>query len=325
MVSLKIFNGSYMPITHLQIERQSQNCIQCNVEAVSPFNELLLSWNATRPEVGHFLFFFRLKTAQLHDFMPYALWGASGQKSYTADLQSIKVNQDTIVLKEGLADGFSVKVEAQNGADITDVHALIASYTNHTEHVIKPLKLPQNRLQLDVPTLSQRRVDHPRKNDLCSPTSTCALCSFLTKKVLNPLSFATNSWDSDADIYGNWVFAIAEASHHLGNKWLAYVTRLTSFDEVTTNLKNGIPSIISVRGPLPGSPVPNTSGHLLVVTGFDGATNKIFCMDPAFHEESETVTAYDANDLFAAWKLRGGVAYIFKKFLKKTIVKIFPI
>ncbi len=307
-----------MPTTYVPTKKLSHNCIQCDIEAVSPFNELLLSWNATRPKVGDFLLSFRLKAAQLHDFMPYASWGVSGQKSFTVEVPSIVVKQDTIVLREGLASGFSVKVEAHNGADIKNVHALISSYTDHTKHCIKPFELPQDRLQLDLLTLSQRKVDHPRKNDLCSPTSTCALCSFLTKKVLNPLSFATNIWDSTADIYGNWVFAIAEASHHLGDKWLAYVARLTSFEEIITNLKNDIPSIISVRGQLPGSPVAYTSGHLLVVTGFDGFTNKIFCMDPAFHNESEASVAYDANDLFAAWKLRGGIAYIFKKNIKAS-------
>lgn len=116
-----------------------------------------------------------------------------------------------------------------------------------------------------------------RNGHLRSPTATTAVIRFLNEdSSLDPLEFAESCWDADFDIFGNWVFNVAEAYNRSKNSdYLCWVERYDDFLEILKSLESGFPTVISVRGPLPGSAKPYSNGHLLAVIGFDEKNKKL--------------------------------------------------
>lgn len=283
-------------------------------ENVNPFDELFLSWNASRPANGKFLFYVSLKTEEWSPWLLYASWGSDGQSGYltTADEVPVRVYQDAVeVLKGKKATGFQIKILPEKDASLDTIYGLHV-YTN--SDTAQKMNATYNSIYLKVPSVSQITVNHPRNKDLCSPTSTTAVVRYLLNdNSLDPAIVAKNVWDSGFDIFGNWVFNVAVASTHLGPDWNCFVARLNGFDSIYQHLNQGNPVIISVRGPLKGSALPYAKGHLMVVIGYDALDHKIICMDPAFPNDDETHVSYDFSELIQAWDRRGNIAYIFTK------------
>lgn len=286
-------------------------------ENLSPFNELMISWNANRPCNGRFLFYVSVKTKIWSPWLLYCSWGAYGQSSYhhIDKESSVKIYQDTLETIEGnQATGFQIKVVPEGSASLDHIHCLHV-YTNSHKNT-KPLhshpKLTS--IRLEVPGLSQMTISHGRHRDLCSPTSTTAVTRFLSKNFsINPSTFAENVHDSGFDIFGNWVFNVANAWTHLGKEWACWVERLHNFHDIHRYLIHGNPVVTSVRGPLYGSAAPYANGHLIAVIGYEASTQKVICMDPAFPSDKETHVSYEMSDYMQAWSRRGNIAYVFQE------------
>lgn len=302
---------AHMTHQHAPIEQEWKE------ENVTPFDELILSWDALRPIKGKFLFYVSVKINEWSPWLLYASWGSDGQSSFlsTADNCPVKVYQDALEVMEGKkATAFQIKIATEGGASLNTVHGLHV-YTNRDKG-LAPQKLLSSlsSIYLKVPGLSQMTLDHIRHTDLCSPTSTTAVTRYLSNDhAIDPLDFAQKVWDSGFDIYGNWVFNAANASANLGCQWSCWVERLNGFDTIYHRLAQGTPVVVSVRGPLPGSALPYAKGHLLAVIGYDPSNQKVICMDPAFPTDSETHVAYDLSDFVQAWSRRGNIAYIFTR------------
>ena len=114
------------------------------------------------------------------------------------------------------------------------------------------------------------------------------------------------------DIFGNWVLNTAQASSVLGNKWQCWVERLAGFGDIYDRLKNNLPVVVSVKGPLPGARFPYTNGHLIAVKGYNPKTEQVLCMDPAFQADEATAVAYNLSDFMDAWSRRRRIAYVFE-------------
>lgn len=300
------------------IYHQNQVESEWGEEHVLPFDELILSWNAARPINGKYLFYVSVKTDEWSSPLLYASWGCEGQSSYsnTNPDSTVKVYQDALEVLEGKkANAFQIDIVADDGASLSDVHA-IHVYTNgdkgaHQEETISD----EQPIYLQVPKLSQMVLNHERHTSFCSPTSTTAVVRYLLNEdSIDPVNFAQHVWDSGFDIYGNWVFNVAQASVELGSSWNAWVERLNGFDAIYQRLQQGTPVVVSVRGPLPGSAIPYKQGHLIAVIGYDPLSQKVICMDPAFPENAETHVRYDLTDFVQAWGRRGNIAYIFSRF-----------
>ncbi len=286
-------------------------------EQLSPFDELMITWNAIRPTKGKFLFYVSVKTDEWSPWLLYASWGSDGQSSFSSTTPDspVKIYQDALEVMEGKkATAFQIKIITKDGASLNGIHGLHV-YTN-SDKAQEPQKLVScsSPIYLEVPGLSQMTIDHIRHRDLCSPTSTTAITRYLSNDyTIDLVSFAQNVWDSKFDIFGNWVFNVAQASTHLGCEWNCWVERLNGFDNIYQHLVQGNPVVISVRGPLPGSAQPYAKGHLLAVIGYDSLNQKVICMDPAFPVDNETHVSYDLSDLVQAWSRRGNLAYVFSK------------
>lgn len=302
-------------IFHIQLDPSSQAQFECvfKKEEIAPFDELIVSWSANRPEAGFYLIQLNVLITEWSDWFDYAYWGSNDQYTFKQTNADIEVFQDALELLNGnTAKGFKVRVLAKEGAclkNFRSIHALANLKVNY-----KLAKdFPEDGLvEIPMAGLSQIALQDPLALRLCSPTSTTAVLSYLKQKELSPLAFSDQVKDSAFDIYGNWILNTAQASHVLGREWNSYVNRLSSFEQVVELLKEGFPIVVSVKGPLKDSALPYHSGHLLVIRGYDGVAKEVLCMDPAFSHSKSTLVRYKWDDFYEAWNRRKGLAYIFE-------------
>lgn len=279
-------------------------------EDIAPFSELMLSWNGPRPAQGTYHFYVSVKIEEWSPWLLYASWGKDSQSSYLTALPEmpVRVYQDAVEVLEGAkATGYQVKVVAEGDAPSMAIHV----YTNGDQDP-NPASVYTTSIYLPVEGISQMALNHVRHTDLCSPTSTTSVVRYLSgRSQIDPCQFAHSAWDEGFDIFGNWVLNVAQASVELGPNWNTWVERLSGFDDIYASLERGIPVVVSVRGPLPGSAAPYAKGHLIAVIGYDVEAQKVICMDPAFQVNSQTHVYYDLGDFIQAWNRRGRIAYCF--------------
>ncbi len=290
------------------------NSLQWKVESLSPFDELLLSWDASRPDRGNLTFLVRVKTDSWSPWMRYSEWGRDTQLSFNESHPDsfVKLFQDTLNTQQGkTANAFEIKVIGKQGASLEGLRRLFVCTSQISRFAASaPEQLEQ--VLLSVPGQSQMILDHPRSKDMCSPTSTSTVVNFLLgKKEVQPLDFASHVKDMGFDIYGNWALNVAEANHVLKGKFSCHIERLESFADLHSYLKKGLPVVVSVKGDIPGAVKPYQSGHLMVVTGFDPENKRVYCVDSAFDANEKTAVNYALEDFLKAWGTRKNLAYVF--------------
>ncbi len=286
-------------------------------QSLPPFTELMLSWNAARPTDGKYLFYVSVKTSTWSPYLLYASWGSDGQTSFkgTTFDSTVSVYQDALeITGTEKATAFQIKVVSEGSASLNRIHGLHV-YTNGDakQEPEQAFSYP-SPVHLPVTGLSQMCIHHIRCKDFCSPASTTAVARYLSnKQTIDPVHFAENAWDKGFDIFGNWVFTVAQAATELGPTWNCWVERLGNFDDIYSRLYQGTPVVVSIRGLLQGSALPYAKGHLVAVIGYDPQQHKVICMDPAFPSDDQTHVFYDLSDFVQAWNRRGKVAYVFSK------------
>ena len=161
--------------------------------------------------------------------------------------------------------------------------------------------------RLPVPALSQLDAPPEIALRICSPTSVAmvlAYCGAATPVV----SLAEEIFHPGTDRYGVWPAAIRAA----GRRGVAgYLLRFPDWSSAAWCLGHGLPIIASVSyaaGELAGAPLPETSGHLLVLTGCDGG--EVFVNDPVAPTASEVPRRYRLDQIQRVWLDRAGVGYV---------------
>jgi hypothetical protein len=293
------------------------DCYEWESQSITAFNELLISWNSSRPEQGHYSVQVSVKNEAWSPWMPYAEWGQAHQRSFIwKDVQqNVEIYQDAVALKQGHpGTAFKVRVCAEEGATLEGLRSLHVCASQGADIYDTAFQADTESIALEVNGVSQMALDDPRAHRLCSPSSTTAVLHYLLQDPsIHPLDFAEASWDGGFDIFGNWVLNVAEASHCSQDSGLVcWVERYSSFQPILEGLYAGFPSVISIRGPITGSAQPYKEGHLLVIIGFDTSTQEVLCMDPAFPTDEDTLVRYDIQDLLRAWERRGRIAYVFR-------------
>ena len=160
---------------------------------------------------------------------------------------------------------------------------------------------------LDVPTYSQRSHGEAGKG-WCSPTSLAMVLAWHGTTL--PVSEVAQAvYDPCYSGTGNWSCNVAYAGD-LG--YTAYVAHLHTTGQLIWLLGQGLPVIVSIShgpGELPGAPVEQTRGHLLVVCGLDPSTGIVVVNDPA-GEPGAVRRHYPIDAFLRAWLGHGGVAYV---------------
>ncbi len=278
------------------------------------FNELIVSWNAQRPQAGKYTLLVRVKGKKWSNWIKYAEWGARKQQSFSCSKDAIaQLEVGRISIKNNsYASAFDVKVEASGGANLTEAHHFYACVSNLSKYEnIKPSRNLLSGEIEDFPLQSQMVLNHLRARDLCSPTSTSSVLSFLLKGFVDPVDFAALAHDDACDIYGNWVLNVAAAYDISGGKIPCCVQRLASFDVLHSYLLEDCPVVVSIQGPLRGGALPYAKGHLMVVIGWDAQNRRVLCRDSAFKSNNETKVWYDIDDFRRAWGRRKNLSYVF--------------
>ena len=278
-----------------------------------PFDELIVSWNALRPQRGRYLISIMVKSDNWSQWLSYAEWGTTRQKTFSFNDSIASSYQDTVQLKNSrIANAFRIKVSALDGADLNHFDSLYAYVTVQNQFKIHPIaNLPSLQIPLTI-FRSQQCLNHPRKNHLCSPTSlSMAIDYLLGKNTTDPIELAEKVHDDRFDIYGNWILNTAEVFSRLNGRYRCHVERLEDFNHLHRFLNQNLPVVVSIKGPLIGAPLPYQNGHLMLITGWDATHQRVLCADPAYGTDASTQTSYAIHDFINAWARRKNLSYNF--------------
>ncbi|KKQ33417.1 MAG: hypothetical protein US49_C0001G0097 [candidate division TM6 bacterium GW2011_GWF2_37_49] len=294
---------------------------ECN--SCDPFTELILSWNAFRPERGKMTFWVSVKHFNWSGWQRISEWGANTQRTFVNKLNPyVHTKHVRVEMQRGLhAKGFKIKVALQNGASLDNLKALFVCLSDLKKFKIKtPCRFTfPSVLVKGIPRHSQMVLNHPRYRELCSPTSTGLIVNYFKQKfdgkyarnLSNYLvDFADKVYDNGyLDIYGSWPLNVAQAYDATDGNVFYRVERLNSFKDLYRYISNEIPVAVSVRK-LRGGATPYTNGHLMVVVGWDQKRQAVLCIDPAFSSNSQTPKAYKLRNFLFAWGRSNNLSYV---------------
>ncbi|MFM7119910.1 MAG: C39 family peptidase [Gammaproteobacteria bacterium] len=162
----------------------------------------------------------------------------------------------------------------------------------------------------NVPALSQMTADAAIARRICSPTSLTMALMALTGDTQADVwrHIVTECHDPATGMYGIWPLALAAAARrgHPGA-----VELFSDWSAPLSALQRGIPVVTSIRfgaDALPGAPLRETAGHLVVVVGAGPET--IIVHDPAAPTPDTVARRYPAEAFARAWLANRGAAYI---------------
>jgi hypothetical protein len=291
-------------------------------DTVQPFTQLIFSWNALRPLKGHFAFYVRVREKESRAWGKWYHafdWGNGIQHSYSnkGDDTSSYCYVRLEMKAPKTADAFSIKVEPRNGASLAALYQLCvttADFNAFTKESAETLVHHMKTIKLSgMPRYAQFTLNHPDNSKICSPVSCAMLVSYLMHRKVDPISFAAGVFDTGLLVYGSWPCNIAHCFDAAYGTHFFSLKRCNSFLDIYSQLKQGFPSVVSVRGVLPGALKPFPHGHLLVVTGWNEKTQTVTCHDPAALSSETVVKQYALSDFLTAWERSHRLTYWVEK------------
>lgn len=313
-----IFGWTESIYKKVTIASSTNESIICASDRTSPFTQLVFSWNSLRPERGYFSFWVRARDAKNGKWGSWHRiidWGSDVQKSYATTSDGIAKHVHVRFEAEPSIrlQGFQIKAKAHSGAQLSLIKGCAVSLSDFeqmvTEKDVDVASLSSVKIA-HVPFKSQFLLEHPDGDRICSPTSLAMVMEYMTKQTVDVHAFAKNVYDHGLQAYGSWPFNTAQAFHDTNGELWFFVTRLASFKHLHDFLKNNVPVVVSIRGPIAGSARPYLGGHLLVVIGFDADKKEVICRDPAFDSLDNYETRYPVSDFLVAWERSRRLAYI---------------
>jgi hypothetical protein len=311
----------------------------------APFTELVASWNADTPAGTWIEVRMRARALDGHVTKTYVLgrW-ASGD----ADIHRTSVGGqgdadgfvaiDTFFAKDHAMTAYQLELALYRAVGTSaspSVRRLgaVASDPVNTNPVQPSATTMTSAVVLPVPQYSQEihAGEYPQFDGggeaWCSPTSTSMVLAYWGRGpapadyayVLSDYPGTTDPWVDYAARFtfdyhfqgaGNWPFNIAYAAR-FGLE--GEVTQLHSLAEAEQFVKAGIPLVASIAfssNKLDGFLFKSTSGHLLVIVGFDAQGNPVV-NDPAATSDAAVQRTYDRAQFERAWqKSTGGIVYV---------------
>ena len=179
---------------------------------------------------------------------------------------------------------------------------------------IRPLQMEvalptQSNIRLEPPeAISQMSAPKDIRQRICSPTAT-AMCLSTYQNIGDWLTIVDKCADPLSRAFGVWPLAIRAAN---GFGVHGAVEALVTWDAAYEALHSGHPIVCSInfaKGELTGAPLTQTSGHLVVLYGFD--EKHAYVMDPAADSGERVQRRYDLSEFSQAWLHERGAAYIF--------------
>ncbi|WP_245619278.1 peptidase C39 family protein [Deinococcus marmoris] len=275
------------------------------------FDELVPSWNAVTPGAGSVSVEVRAQTgAAWSRWYSFGTWSsAEGRSSLDGQKDSAgQVMTDTLRLsKKATAYQYRVTLRGE-GTTLR----LLAFNTSERARRSAGLGQASDRAAWGkINTVPQRsQMIYPDGGEVwCSPTSVSMILAARGVDVTVPQA-AKATYDRAYDGTGNWSFNAAYAGA-LGMR--AYVTRLPSLAAAEKFTGAGVPIAVSLgwkKGELPGAAIATSSGHLMVLIGFDKAGNPVL-NDPAAPSNETVRRTYPRAAFEKLWLSHsGGLSYV---------------
>lgn len=272
------------------------------------FTELIPSWNAVTPAGSSLTLEVRAKQAAgWSNWYSFGTWmSADGRSSLDGQKDAAgALNTDTLSLKAP-ASAYQYRVTLRGPVQLS-----LLAFTTSTKAVKLSFSVSDKAAWgkvLNVPQRSQ--MIYPGGGEVwCSPTSTSMILAFWGIQVTVPAAAAA-TYDKAYDGTGNWPFNTAYAGS-LGLR--AFVSRLPNLAAAESYISAGMPLAVSLgwkAGELPGAAVPSSSGHLMVLVGFDRAGNPVL-NDPAAPGDASVRRSYPRAAFERLWQEHsGGTVYV---------------
>jgi hypothetical protein len=302
------------------------------VTPAHPINSIIVSWKAATP-VGTWLEI-HLRTQQGNTWTHWyklPVWASTFDPVHRHSIDGQadaggSINTDTYTTGKQNATAYQVAVtlfttKPSVGPTIRRV-AAIASYNNaQNVQKVTPDKSVWGK-NLAVPQRSQmlpeyRGQDYGGGGEVwCSPTSTSMVMAYWSNVLKQPVLTQTvphaarGTYDFTYQGTGNWPFNTAYAGSYGLH---AFVTRMYSLSQIEQWIKVGVPIVVSIaygNGQLPGSPIPSSTGHLLVVRGF-AANGDVIANDPAAASDAQVQIRYPRATFESLWqRASNGAVYV---------------
>jgi cell wall-associated NlpC family hydrolase/uncharacterized protein YvpB len=178
--------------------------------------------------------------------------------------------------------------------------------------------------ELSVSPRSQRDELEKYKHDVCSPTSLAMILEFWGhRKTTEEVALAVR--DRASQLFGNWP---ANAAYAAKFGLDARVARLDSLADLEREIADGRPVAVSVTigpGELPGAPVKQSAGHLMVVSGFT-PEGDVIVDDPAGHGRDDARRVYGRAAFHKVWRVnKRGLAYLIGPDLPRRLTVGVPV
>lgn len=284
------------------------------------FSEAIASWQAKTPQGtwlevelraqlnGSWSKWYSAGAWHQHD-TPFRRHSFTGQADHNGD-----VTVDTLVLEQSASAAQArITLFTTDRTLSPQVYSLGVAFSNNHDSASAEPRTGMTS-NLSVPKRSQM-VFPDGGEEWCSPTSVSMVMAYWSSSIGNKAlnqpvpTVVKGVWDYIYDGGGNWPFNTAyAASFGLEGK----VVRLDSLAEVERWTAAGVPVIASIaygRGELTGSPIPSSTGHLLVVRGFD-STGNVLTNDPAAASDAAVAITYKRAEFAKAWSHSDGTVYL---------------
>lgn len=159
---------------------------------------------------------------------------------------------------------------------------------------------------VSVPAVSQLGEDPTIALRICSPTCVAMVLRYWGRPA-TAAAVAADVFHAERDQYGIWPAAIRAAA-----AWgvAGYLLRFPDWTAAAWCLTRGIPIVASIRyalGDLHGAPMETTTGHLIVLTGYEDGM--VLVNDPAAPTHA-VPRRYRRDELTRAWLERRGIGYV---------------
>ena len=314
----------------------------------SPFEYMILSWNASTPEDSNVTIHGRVRVnGQWSQWLSWGTWSTSSYAdangnqampgSALASQQSdgiANVATDELYVKGSsgeTANAFQYRLILHSGSDKSNqphIRLVASTIRNTLDGQSIPAATPANASELemydqdlDVPTYSQAIRDPVISNSICSPTSVAMALAYFGHNI-SPEQSAWFARDYIGNMFGNWSFNVASAASFDLSGYVAYFIQEDGdpWLQVKEQIAAGNPVIVSVRYQNPqssesypvveGVPISSTGGHLVLVRGFTWVdeVEYIIVNDSAARDNEEVYRKYRADQFAKAWVKR--VAYV---------------
>ena len=186
-------------------------------------------------------------------------------------------------------------LSAWDGSALTSGHDTTSPGTGATTRLLVP-----PRTQMNEPAAVRLNI--------CSPMSVGMTLAFHGCDVPT-MTLAEEIFHRATNRYGIWPAAVRAAAAH---GVPGYLLRFPDWETAAWCLSRGLPIVASIGyadGQLANAPMPETTGHLIVITGLDGG--EVLVNDPAAPSVAEVTRRYRRTEMTRAWLERNGVGYVF--------------